>query len=237
MSQQENNYVAGQLMPLDPDLGWLAGEFVYIPAGEFMMGSEEYHHLKPIHKVIISCSFEMGRYQVTQKQWQAVMGSSISHFKGDNLPVDHVSWLDVKKFMNKLNKKSKLYLYMLPTEAQWEYACRGGTIGNYAGNLDAVAWYDSNSESKTHSVGQKLPNAWGLYDMLGNVWEWCLDRYGTFLGVTVTDPNGAASGGFRVARGGSYDSLAISCLPANRISRAPDPRYSDMGFRLIRNTK
>jgi formylglycine-generating enzyme required for sulfatase activity len=135
--------------------------FVLIPGGEFSMGGDRFYPEQPVHKVRISKAFEMGKYQVTQEQWQAVMGNNPSYFTGANLPVEMVSWNDVQEFIKKLNAKKDGYSYRLPTEAEWEYACRAGTTGNYAGNLDDMAWYDKNSGGKTHPVGQKKPNAWG----------------------------------------------------------------------------
>src|SRR6185295_12837821 len=129
-----------------------------------------------VHKVRITRQFEIGKYEVTQEQWQAVMGDNPSNFKGANLPVEKVSWNDAQDFLLKLNARDG-YTYRLPTEAEWEYACRAGSMGDFAGELDDVAWYDKNSGSKTHPVGQKRPNVWGLYDMHGNVSEWCSDWY------------------------------------------------------------
>lgn len=217
------------LMEYDRAWGWIAGGFVCIPAGEFMMGSENgTDRERPVRKVVISQSFEMGRYQVTQKQWQAVMGSNPSYFKGDDLPVESVSWIDVQGFIISLNIKSSKYVYSLPTEAQWEYACRSGTTGDYAGNLGAMAWYGDNSQGKTHPVGQKEPNAWGLYDMHGNVFEWCSDLYINYLG-------GASRGSSsRVSRGGGWGSTAYCCRSALRNIDSLDLRNNGLGFRLVR---
>ncbi|KAF0248051.1 MAG: hypothetical protein FD167_2546, partial [bacterium] len=226
---------SGQLIEYDPAWGWIAGEFVYIPPGQFITGSENGDgNERPVHRVIISRSFEMGKYQITQKRWQAVMGNTPSYFKGDDLPVEQVSWLDVQEFVNKLNTKSSKYFYSLPTEAQWEYACRATTTGDYAGNLDEMAWYASNSDNKTHPVGQKLPNTWGLYDMHGNVWEWCEDWFGNYSSGSLMDPNGASSGEYRVFRGGSWFSPANLCRSAFRSIYNPGYCLINLGFRLVR---
>jgi formylglycine-generating enzyme required for sulfatase activity len=178
-------------------------EFVKIPAGSFMMGSDKCDNEKPIHKVTISQDFWLQKTEVTQAQWQAVMGNNPSNFKGNNLPVETVSWDDAQEFIKKLNAKGE-GTYRLPTEAEWEYAARAGTTGDYAGNLDSMAWYSANSDMKTHPIGQKQANAWGLYDMHGNVWEWCEDWYDSYPSGTVTDPTGAASGSYRVIRGSCW---------------------------------
>ncbi|NLX26683.1 MAG: SUMF1/EgtB/PvdO family nonheme iron enzyme [Lentisphaerae bacterium] len=212
-----------------------------IEAGSFMMGSKDgwYDNEKPMHLVKISKPFYMGIYPVTQAQWLQVMGSNPSHFKGVDLPVETVSWYDAMEFCRKLTALERQagrlpdgFEYTLPTEAQWEYACRAGTTGDYAGNLDAMAWYDSNSGSKTHPVGTKQPNAWGLYDMHGNVWEWCLDWYGNYASGIAMDPQGASSGSFRVARGGSWYHLASLCRSAFRLSHSPSFTLNILGFRV-----
>ncbi len=217
--------------------------FVLIPAGEFMMGSENGRSdEKPVHKVTISRSFEMGKYQVTQAQWEAVMGdkwwakNNPSHFKGAKLPVESVSWDDAQEFIEKLNAKNDGYIYRLPTEAEWEYACRAGSTGDYAGDLDGMAWYDSNSANKTHPVGEKKPNAWGLHDMHGNVWEWCMDWYSSdyYSQSPSTDPSGPSTGSVRLVRGGSWSGDARDCRSANRDGCAPTIRGDNLGFRLVR---
>ncbi|MBP5320757.1 MAG: formylglycine-generating enzyme family protein, partial [Kiritimatiellae bacterium] len=154
-----------------------------------------------------------------------------SRYKGDNLPVEQVSWEDCQEFIAKGNKELGLE-FRLPTEAEWEYACRAGTTGAYGGTggLDEMGWYSNNSGSKTHSVGQKKPNAWGLYDMHGNVWEWCADWYDDYPPGSVTDPTGPAFGGNRVLRGGGWCNLALHCRSAYRLRDLPGGRY---GFRLV----
>ena len=171
------------------------------------------------------------------------MGSNPSHFKGGQLPVENVSWGDAMEFCRKLTERERQAgrlptgtIYTLPTEAQWEYACRAGTTGDYAGKVDAMAWYAKNSGAATHAVGTKQANAWGLHDMHGNVWEWCEDWYADKLpGGSVSDFKGAASGSLRVNRGGSWWNDAANCRSAFRIRFSPGNRYDDLGFRLCRD--
>jgi formylglycine-generating enzyme required for sulfatase activity len=210
-------------------------EFVKIPSGSFMMGSptsEKDRSGDEIqHQVTISKDFYLGKYEVTQAQWQAIMGSNPSNFKSDNLPVEQVNWDDTQEFIKKLNAKGE-GTYRLPTEAEWEYAARAGTTGDYYGNIDSIAWYKDNSGSKTHPVGQKQANAFGLYDMSGNVWEWCQDWYGDYPSGAVTNPTGATSGSARVSRGGSWSDPAVNLRSACRYT--PSERFSFLGFRLLR---
>lgn len=208
-------------------------DLVLIRPGKFLMGSETAADEKPVHKVTISQQFYLGKYEVTQAQWEAVMGSNPSGFKGATLPVEQVSWEDCQEFIEKLNSKG-IGTFRLPTEAEWEYACRAGTTGDHAGNLDEMAWYKMNSDDKTHLVGTKKANPWGLYDMHGNVWEWCQDRYGDYPTGAVQDPAGAAGGSFRVFRGGSWNSRAYNCRSANRNRYSPSYRSDGLGFRLVR---
>jgi formylglycine-generating enzyme required for sulfatase activity len=168
-----------------------------------------------------------------------VMGSNPSRFKGDTLPVETISWDDAMAFCQKLTGQEQAagrlptgYAYTLPTEAQWEYACRAGTTGDYAGNLDALAWYHDNSGGTTHPVGTKQPNGWGLFDMSGEVWQWCLDWYGPYPGGVKTDPVGPAAGPGHVYRGGDWTEIAAECRPANRHGDAPGFGFSRIGFRV-----
>jgi formylglycine-generating enzyme required for sulfatase activity len=184
-------------------------EFILIPPGDFIMGtnSSMSEHEKPAHQIKISEPFYLGKYPVTQAQWQAVMGVNPSQFQGNpHHPVEQVSWNDVQSFIQKLNEREREKAYRLPTEAQWEYACRAGTERPRYGDVDAIAWYDENSDDHTHLVGEKLPNDWGLYDMLGNVWEWVQDWYdGSYYQYSPrVDPQGPDTGGYRVMRGGSW---------------------------------
>ena len=181
-------------------------DFVKIPAGEFTMGCSDgdidcNDNERPAHRVAITKAFELGKYEVTQAQWQAVMGSNPSTMKGDDRPVESVSKGDVQEFLAKLNQRADGNRYRLPTEAEWEYAARAGTKESYAGRLDEIAWYDGNSEDETHPVGKKKPNAWGLYDMQGNVREYVSDIYGAnyYSNSPAADPTGptaAQRGGF-----------------------------------------
>jgi formylglycine-generating enzyme required for sulfatase activity len=207
---------------------------VPISPGTFTMGDGG-----DAHQVILTQNYWLGKTEVTQREWQSVMGNNPSSFKGDDLPVESVSWDDAMAFCRKLTERERAagrlpedYVYTLPTEAQWEYACRSGTKGDYAGNLNAMAWYDQNSGNTTHPVGQKQANAWGLSDMHGNVWEWCADWYGNYPGGSVTDPTGPASGSFRVIRGGSWGYAAEGCRSASRGWDGPVYRNYNLGFRL-----
>ena len=178
-------------------------EFVWVPPGQFQMGStssESFSDERPVTQVRISRGFWMGKYEVTQAQWQAVMGSNPSHFTncGGDCPVERVSWEDVQEFIGKLNGRSGGRPYRLPTEAEWEYAARAGTTEDRYGDLGAIAWHNSNSRDTTHPVGEKAANAWGLHDMLGNVLEWVQDWFGSYPGGSVTDPTGPGSGSYRV---------------------------------------
>ena len=192
----------------------------------------------PTHKVTLS-GYMIGKTEVTQELWQAVMGSNPSRFKGDNLPVEQVSWNDCQEFIKKLNSLTGLNFRLL-TEAEWEYAARGGNKSKgykYSGSGDydigSVAWYHSNSSSKTHAVATKSANELGLYDMSGNVWEWCSDWYGDYSSGSQTNPKGPSSGSGRVCRGGSWDSYARRCRVSNRsYCNSPDFRNSDLGLRL-----
>jgi formylglycine-generating enzyme required for sulfatase activity len=218
----------------------LGMEFVSIEPGSFEMGSYSgFDEEKPVHRVTISRRFQMQITEVTQGQWEAVMGSNPSYFKncGKDCPVEQVSWNDAKVFIVRLNERNDGWLYRLPTEAEWEYAARAGTTGQFAGNLDDMAWYDANSGNTTHPVSQKQANAWGLYDMHGNVWEWVEDWYGHYPSGAATDPKGPSSGSARVCRGGSWFNGAGSCRSELRNISAPDDRGNDLGFRLVRTAR
>jgi len=201
-------------------------------------GSVCYNKEKPAHNVTIN-GFLIGRYPITQIQWKQVMGKNPSEFKGDSLPVENVSWNDVQSFIKKLNSKSGKK-YRLPTEAEWEYAARGGVKSKgliYAGsnNIDDVAWYTMNSEDKTQVVGTKRSNELGIYDMSGNVWEWVNDWYGEYSGSSQTNPTGPSFGSTRVNRGGSWDDDARLIRVTSRGDNTPESRFNSLGFRLVRD--
>ena len=217
-------------------------DMVKVDAGSFMMGATSemqnpYGDETPVHQVILTNDYYMGKYEVTQALWQAVMGNNPSRFKGDNLPVESVSWKDCQKFISKLNKKTGRK-FRLPTEAEWEYAARGGKKSRscqYSGssNIADVAWYKDNSGNKTHPVGTKQANELGFYDMTGNVWEWCQDWYYSYVSSSQTNPRGAVSGSYRVYRGGSWYYNARCCRSSYRYCAAPDCRYYYLGLRLV----
>ncbi len=225
--------------------GGVEMSFAYIPAGSFEMGSfnggaEE----KPVHTVRISQGFWMQTTEVTQAQWKAVMGAlpskcdfgSLSgNLLGDNKPIICVSWDDAQEFVRQMNAKNDGYKYRLPTEAEWEYAARSGTTGDYAGYLDGMAWYSANSNSSTQNVATKQANAWGLYDMHGNVWEWVQDWYDAgYYASPTTDPVGPSGGSSRVNRGGGWGFPADSLRSAYRGAVTPSFRSDYLGFRLLR---
>ena len=210
-------------------------EFVWISSGSFMMGSANGEpDEKPIHLVKLSRGFFIGRYQVTQEQWRSLTGNNPSSFRGNKLPVESVSWNDVQDYVNALNLLNDGYDYRLPTEAEWEYACRAGTRSDYAGELEQMGWFAANSGNHTHDVGSKRPNAWGLFDMHGNVSEWCQDLYDeNYYSVGGIDPQGAITGEFRVLRGGSWDVDARLARSGARDWGGQDSHYGSIGIRLI----
>lgn len=211
-------------------------KFKLLRSGTFIMGSVEgAEDEMPVHRVTISRPFYMGVYEVTQKQWKKIMGKNPSEFEGDSRPVENVSWNEVRKFIKKLSEKEGVQ-YRLPTEAEWEYACRAGTKARYYWGDEfngEYAWYIENSGGSTQSVGQKKSNAWGLYDMIGNVYEWCADSYGEYSGEHFVDPK-KSDGTRRIGRGGSWKSTAFGCRSSNRGSNHPFRRFDVLGFRLVR---
>lgn len=214
------------------NLNGVSLEMIQVPKGEFMMGSDKYDSEKPLHLVTVS-SFYIGKYEVTQKQWKAVMGNNPSYFKGDDLPVEMVSWEDVQEFCLKLNRMNIRRRFRLPTEAEWEYACRAGTKGSYAGSLNEMAWYSQNAGSKTHPIGQKKANAFGLYDMHGNIWEWCQDSYSHYSSQHQENPTSPKNGVGQVLRGGSWYEDASNCRSTRRRLDIPSDRQDDIGFRVV----
>lgn len=211
-------------------------EMISIPGGLFLMGSDDFDDTRPIHRVTLS-PFEMSKYPITQAQYEAVMGSNPSHFKGDNLPVESVSWHDAVEFCRRLSRQTGQH-WRLPIEAEWEYACLAGSTGKYCfGNNETLlkdyAWYGKNSDSKTHPVGEKLPNNWGLRDMHGNVWEWCQDWYAPYSDDTATGPQVPADGNYRVLRGGSWDYSQVGARAVYRYDYHPAIRDNAFGFRVV----
>jgi formylglycine-generating enzyme required for sulfatase activity len=212
-------------------------EFTLIPDGEFEMG-----YLDQKHSVTISEDFYMSKFEVTQEQWHEVMGYNPSKFRGDNLPVENVSWDDVQDFIRKLNKKENTTIYRLPTEAEWEYAARAGTTTEYsfgddASGLGDYAWYYDNSGKKTHPVGKKQRNSWDLHDMHGNLQEWVQDEWHSSYEGAPTDGSvweNGSSGAFRVVRGGGWSNSANTCRSASRSGHVQSACDPDTGFRLIK---
>ena len=214
---------------------------IKVEGGTFTMGATSemenpYDDEKPTHQVTLS-SYYIGETEVTQALWKAVMGSNPSYFKGDNLPVEMVSWDDCQTFISKLNALTGKR-FRLPTEAEWEFAARGGNQSRhtqYSGSsrIDDVAWYESNSDNKTHPVKTKQPNELGIYDMTGNVWEWCQDWYGSYNSYAQTNPTGASSGPNRVDRGGSWFLSPRYCRSSSRFGNAPGFWDGSLGLRLV----
>lgn len=206
-------------------------ETVLIEGGTFLLGGEV--------NVTVP-SFEIGKYPVTQKQWVEIMGTNPSHFSGDSLPVENVSWEDVQAFLTKLNTIDPNKNYRLPTEAEWEYAAKGGKLSKgykYAGSndLNEVGWYWKNSDGKTHPVGSKAPNELGIYDMSGNVWEWCNDWYGDYPKEAEDNYSGPQTGEYKVLRGGSWFVNTVNCRSASRFRVNPGGWNYYFGFRVSRH--
>ncbi|MBQ7819223.1 MAG: formylglycine-generating enzyme family protein [Bacteroidales bacterium] len=226
-------------------------EMVYVEGGTFMMGAtseqggDARNEELPAHNVQLD-SYYIGAHEVTQAQWQAVMGNNPSHFKGDDFPVEQISWEEAIAFCGELSRLTGK-TYTLPTEAQWEYAARGGQKSEnskYSGSfvVDVVAWYSENSatskilffeKERSHSVGTKRPNELGIYDMSGNVWEWCSDWYGNYSYSPETNPIGPVAGEGKVIRGGSWYDNAASCRVSSRRKLAPSNNNSEYGFRIV----
>ena len=252
-------------MPKDPEAGTrfvlkissINYVFRWCPPGTFVMGApedecpelwdEEYEYDEHLHEVTLTKGFWMLETQVTQAMWESVMGTTVRQQRdkedpdallcgeGAEYPIYYVNWEESRTFCEKLSSKLGVQV-SLPTEAQWEYACRAGTTGAYAGNLDAMAWYDEDwGTGSTHPVGQKKANEWGLYDMHGNVWEWCSDWYASdyYVESPTSDPIGPNRGSYRVDRGGSWYGFAEGCRSAYRNCSAPGFRYRDLGFRIV----
>ena len=242
-SPQRAASVLRDVLPKNPQPGQVASltlpggtkmEMIYVAAGTFVMGSqtseEGRYDSEAQHQVTLTKDYWLGKYEVTQAQWESVMGENPSRCKGGNCPVENVSWEDCQRFIRKINLQQHCGA-RLPTEAEWEFACRAGSTGPYGGNgnLEDMGWYGDNSDGGTHPVGQKQANAWGFYDMHGNVYEWCEDWYGDY-GSAATDPAGPASGGGRVVRSGCWCSFARFCRSAYRSRSSP----GDRGIRGLR---
>ena len=216
-------------------------DMVLVEAGTFPMGAtsemeDPGDDEKPVHQVTLTNDYYIGKTEVTQALWKAVIGSNPSFFEGDNKPVESVSWDDCQEFISKLNTATGKN-FRLPTEAEWEFADRGGNKSNhyqYSGsdNIDDVAWYDDNSGDETHDVASKQPNELGIYDMSGNVWEWCSDWYGGYSSKSQTNPKGPGSGSNRVRRGGSWGYFARLCRSSCRFDYGPDAGCYFLGLRL-----
>jgi formylglycine-generating enzyme required for sulfatase activity len=237
MLAQSEGWPLGKLRALTRDL--LRADFRLIPAGSFLMGSsageEGRNHNERQHAVEITQPFLLKTTPVTQAQWLALMGDNPAAFQGDDRrPIEQVSWEDAARFCAALSAQTG-GMYTLPTEAQWEYACRAGTTTARYGDLDAIAWYSKNANGSTQPAAQEQPNAWGLSDMLGNVWEWCLDWYGKYPGEPQRDPKRTPSGDYRVVRGGAWSTDARFCRAAQRFFHAPTNRFNDIGFRCVRS--
>jgi formylglycine-generating enzyme required for sulfatase activity/serine/threonine protein kinase len=231
---------AERILSQRPVVNSIGMQFKLLPGGTFTMGDGD-----DAHQVTLTKPFGLGVYEVTQQQYEKVMGKNPSKFKAPQNPVEQVIWNDAVEFCRKLSdlpsEKSRGYVYRLPTEAEWEYACRAGTTTKYSfgdseSQLGDYGWYDKNSRKTTHPVGGKKPNPWGLYDMHGNVYEWCQDRSGIYPSGSTTDPTGAASGSDRVIRGGSWNLNSVHCRSAYRFGLTPVHRHYYLGFRVLRSS-
>ena len=251
----QTSYTAQQANSFIETANGLNMKMIYVEGGTFTMGAssgdgDAYDFELPAHQVTLD-SYYIAEFEVTQSQWEKVMGTTVYQQRdkydslcymrgvGDNYPMYYVSYEEARDFCQELSLLTGK-TYLLPTEAQWEFAARGGNKGKnsdnkYSGSysIDAVAWYESNSNSSTHPVGQKRANQLGIYDMSGNVWEWCSDWYGDYSSNSQTNPTGPSSGQSRVLRGGGWDYNAGFCRVSNRIGHIPSTRYSYFGFRVV----
>jgi formylglycine-generating enzyme required for sulfatase activity/prenyltransferase beta subunit len=233
----DNGRKAGDAMTVDLG-GGVNLDLVWIPPGKFTMGSPKNEEGRNVneeqHSVTLTRGFWMGKYEVTQELWEKVMGKNPSKFKGAKNPVEQVSWNDCREFIDKLNDMTSGGGFRLPTEAEWEYACRAGTTdATYLDALNLIAWHPGNSEGTTHPVGKKRANAWGLHDMIGNVFEWCQDWHGAYTTDSVTDSVGPSSGSSRVLRGGGWCAYSAYCRAAYRGGAGPASRRIGDGFRVV----
>lgn len=218
------------------DIGMI---FNLIPAGEFNMGSNGWNDSKPCHNVFVEKPFHIGKYPVTQWEWEVLMGSNPSHFSGEQHPVEMVSWRDCQEFIDRLNIFEGTNKYRFPSEVEWEFACRAGDPKDYyfkndIDQLGRYAWFQENSDDRTHNIGEKRPNKWGLHDMLGNVWEWCEDNW--HENYCRAPRNGRAwlisESYYHVDRGGSWGSTPEKCISACRDWNLPGDHTPYIGFRL-----
>lgn len=240
--QSGNNTLSQQIFSKTYTANGVSFDMMMVKAGTFTMSAtsemkDPDSNEKPTHQVTLTNDYYIGKTEVTQALWKAVMGNNPSNFKGDNLPVEKVSWDDCQNFISKLNSLTGQN-FRLPTEAEWEFAARGGNNSNhyqYSGSneLGDVAWYDGNSGDKTHVVATKQPNELGLYDMSGNVLEWCSDWFGNYSTSSLTNPTGLNSGSYRVIRGGSRGCSAGRCRSSYRDYGAPGYGFGDLGLRLV----
>ena len=211
--------------------------FKYLKPGTFTMGSTNGDSDEKPHQVTLTNGFYIQTKEVTQQQWKIVMTKNPSKFSdcGNNCPVENISWNDIQEFIEKLNKFENGITYRLPTESEWEYACRAGSDTKYANNknIGELGWFNRNSKKKPHPAGEKETNDWGLYDMHGNVWEWCATPYNDYPKGDVIDPQDPENGYYKVFRGGSWDASTYVCRAANRLYKAPDFKRHDIGFRLV----
>jgi formylglycine-generating enzyme required for sulfatase activity len=233
-SEKQSGKKAASGQPFVENVGSTKIDMLYVQSGTFLMGSpvtesERDKDEGPQSEVTVT-GFNMSKYEITQAQYKAVMGSNPSTFRGDDLPVDGVSWADAVEFCRKLSSNTGRQ-YRLPTEAEWEYACRAGTKGPFPGNVESLSWYDANAGNQTHPVGQKQPNGFGLYDMNGNVWEWCQSKYEPYPYQATDGREDLQSNDTRVMRGGSWKSPAKGCRSAYRRRVPPDGRT--IGFRIV----
>ena len=226
----------------------IGATLVRIRSGAFKMGSSQGEpDERPLHEVTFAKPFYIGATEVTQEQWESVMGSNPSERKGPSLPVTNVNWEDCQEFCRKLTQRERQSgelpsgaAYRLPTEAEWEYSCRAGSaasfcFGDSEEELTRYAWHKQDSDGRTHDVAGKRPNTWGLHDVHGNVWEWCQDWKGEYANTAATDPQGPSAGSFRILRGGGFGDEARHCRCANRLNNLPRLRLADLGFRVVRS--
>ncbi len=251
-SEPENDATSAPVsLSLTGFLDDLAQQLTFIQPGSFIMGSPEHEPGRSDdeaeHRVTLSHGFFLAPYLVTRALWRTVMeGTPVAADPGPQLPASEVSWNECLRFIDRLNRLSGL-CYRLPTEAEWEYACRAGSVTAFCNGhieslhcgrdeyLDQVGWYCGNSERRLHRVGTKVPNEWGLYDMHGNLWEWCQDWYAPYPEGDQADPGGPRSGAVKVVRGGSWFSVAKNCRSAKRFFWTPSSGSDMIGFRLARD--